>query len=245
MEELVRKPVPPTVPRPKPIYKANPFTTNEIMPKNEMFEAIMPTETKQEIKEEPVNQFAQSFLGELREFMDEFAETDLNIDSIEEPAEMNKSQANFYIKLYNKLLTEESDINELCDGEIERVTRSVNLFRQQRLDEISKKKSYFESILKDFAMTELEGKKTKTIKLPYGNLSFKKQQPKYNYGDESELISMVKQLKPELVTVETKEKLDKSALKKNGKIENGQFYLGDVVIPTVTVQLQEDKFEIK
>lgn len=189
--------------------------------------------------------FANDFLSELRDFMNEFAETDLNVDSIEEPGSMSKAQANFYIKLYNQLILEETEMNELCDSEIERVTKSVNTFRKQRQDEIDRKKSYFSSILKDFAMKELEGKKAKTIKLPYGNLSFKKQQPKYIYGDEDELKSLVKEVKPDLIKVETVEKLDKSMLKKNGRVEDGKFYLGDTIIPSVTVQTQEDKFEIK
>lgn len=193
----------------------------------------------------PQSTFANDFLSELRDFMNDFAETDLNIDTIDEPAAMSKSQANFYIKLYNQLLLEETEMNELCDAEIERTKKSINLFREKRQIEIDRKKEYFTSILKEYAMTELDGKKAKTIKLPYGNLSFKKQQPKYDYGDENELKAIVKEISPELIKVETVEKLDKTSLKKNGIVKDGQFYLGDTIIPGITVKPQDDKFEIK
>lgn len=242
--------VPPMpIPAPPPgAIKNNPFSQkpNNIMPFGDMVDTLLPKEEKVETPvTEPQNAFAKDFLGELRDFMNEFAETDLNVDSIEEPGSMTKAQANFYIKLYNQLILEETEMNELCDSEIERTSKAVNAFRKQRQDEIDRKKSYFSSILKDFAMQELEGKKTRTIKLPYGNLSFKKQQPKYIYGDEDELKSLVKEVNPDLIKVETVEKLDKSMLKKNGRIEDGKFYLGDTVIPSVTIQTQEDKFEIK
>lgn len=219
---------------------------NNVVPFTDMMETLLPKEEPkitQEIALE--SDFAKDFLGELRDFMNDFAETDLNVDSIEEQGGMSKSQANFYVKLYNQLILEENEMNELCNSEIERVTKSVNLFRQNRQDEIDRKKSYFASLLKDFAAQELEGKKAKTIKLPYGNLSFKKQQPKYIYGDEDLLKQTVKEINPDLIKVETVEKLDKSTLKKNGRVENGQFYLGDTLIPSVVVEVQEDRFEIK
>lgn len=185
------------------------------------------------------------FLSELRDFMNDFAETDLNVDSIEEAAGLTPAQANFYIKLYNALIAEEEEMNKLCDEEIERNKKAINLFREKRQSEINKKKDYFSGILKDFAMKELEGKKTKTIKLPYGNLSFKKQQPKYIYEEEETLTKIVKELNPELVKTTVTEKIDKSALKKNGLIKDGTFYLGEHAIDLVKIQPQDDKFEIK
>lgn len=246
--ENVKFAPPPPIPTMQGINKVNPFSQkpNNIIPYGDMVNTLLPKEEKLDpVITEPQSEFAKDFLGELRDFMNEFAETDLNIDSIEEPGSMSKAQANFYIKLYNQLILEETEMNELCDSEIERVSKGINAFRKQRQDEIDRKKSYFSSILKDFAMQELEGKKAKTIKLPYGNLSFKKQQPKYIYGDDDELKSLVKEIKPDLIKVETVEKLDKTMLKKNGRVEDGKFYLGDTIIPSIIVQTQEDKFEIK
>ena len=221
--------------------KMHPFATAPVISNKAI--SIVDAVNTEEVK--PQSTFASDFLSELRDFMNEFAETDLAIDTIDEPTAMSKSQANFYIKLYNQLLLEEAEMNDLCDAEIERVRKSITLFREKRQIEIDRKKEYFTSILKEYAMTELDGKKAKTIKLPYGNLSFKKQQPKYDYGDETELKAIVKEINPELIKTEIVEKLDKTSLKKNGIVKDGQFYLGDTVIPGVTVKPQDDKFEIK
>ena len=185
------------------------------------------------------------FLNELRDFMNDFAESDLNIDSIEEEVGLTPAQANFYVKLYNKLITEEEEMNKLCDEEIERNKKAVTLFREKRQAEIDRRKEYFSSILKEFAIKELDGKKIKTVKLPYGNLSFKKQQPRYIYEEEEVLTEIVKEINPDLVKTTVSEKIDKSALKKNGSVKDGVFYLGETAIDLVKIQSQDDKFEIK
>lgn len=185
------------------------------------------------------------FLSDLRDFMNDFAATDLNIDSIEEPRLMTKEQANFYVKLFQQVVNEEIEVNALCDAELERTTRSINAFRDKKLVEINRKKEHFVSILQQYAASELEGKKTKTLKLPYGNLSFKKQQPKYNYGCDEELVLALKESRPDLVNIKTTESVNKTLLKKEGTVFDGKLYLGEFVVPGVTVQEQEPKFEIK
>lgn len=191
------------------------------------------------------NAFENEFLTELRDFMSEFAETDLNINSIEEASSMTKAQANYYVKLYQHILQEEAEMNKLCDEEIERTNKAINTFREKRQNEYKRKKSYFESILKDYAMNELQDKKTKTLKLPNGNISFKKQQPKFKYENETQIREFVKILQPELVKVDIVEKLDKTALKKRGEIKEDGFYLNGQKVESITIENQEDKFEIK
>ena len=57
-------------------------------------------------------------------------------------------------------------------------------FRLKQNNEIDRKIEFLERCLKSFAIKELEGSKKKSIKLPYGTLSFKKQQDKYEYSEE-------------------------------------------------------------
>lgn len=232
--------------------KPNPFAQQPPQPKpmlsfDEMLSKLNPepVEAITAPQEESQSTFAQNFLGELRDFMNDFAETDLNVESIEEPGDMTKAQANFYIKLYNELLNEEAEMNQLCDDEIRRNTEAINLFRKQRQDELDRKKFYFQSILKEFAAKELDGKKTKTVKLPYGNLSFKKQQPKFIYEDEDELKNIIRHIDPELIEIKTVEKVDKTKMKKLGEIKDGKFFLGGEEISSVKIEVLDDKFEIK
>lgn len=185
------------------------------------------------------------FLSELREFMNDFAANDLGISSINEPNVMSKEQANFYVKLYTQLVSEEHEVNSLCDAELNRVSRSINEFRDKKLKELSSKKKYISDILQQYAAAELKDKKTKTIKLPYGNLSFKKQQPKYTYASDEELVLAMKGIKPELIKTKITESVDKTLLKKEAIVSDGQVYIGEHLVPGVTVQEQDPKFEIK
>lgn len=190
---------------------------------------------------------SEQFASELRDFMNDFLEDDLGIDAYEEPTDISKSQANYYVKLYNEVVKEETELNELCEQEIERTKKAVEKFLEERMKAINHKKNYFAAILKEFARKELEGKKTKTVKLPYGSIGFKSQQPKIDYGDDAVLIGFIKDigLQEKLVTEEVKLKLNKTQLKKECMIKDGMMFLGDVALPNVIVQQQEDKFEIK
>lgn len=187
----------------------------------------------------------QTFMAELREHMNEFAINELDLGGFETGvSEMTKSKANYFVKLYNDACKEEDEINHFCDMEIDRVKRGINDFRESKIKVTSQKKEWLLDILREYARVELEGKKSKTLSLPYGKLSFRSQQPKIDY-DEEEVIAFLKEHKPELVTTEIKEKVSKSQLKKESRIESGMLIINDVVVPTATVQDQEDKFEIK
>lgn len=232
----------------------NPFKTEEFMPKKEnpfeekLESVIFPgaffkkENSPVEEEEKLVNQ--SEFLGELRDFMQEFAETDLSIDSIDEPREMSKEQANFYVKLYTQLLKEEKEIEDLCEKEIQRTLKSINLFKEKQLKSIKSKKEHFADILREYAANELQGKKTKSLKLPFGTIAFKKQQPTFTYNSEEDIIKVLKEIKPELVKIKTTESIDKTLLKKEGTIVGTKLHLGDKEL-NVDVEIKEDKFEVK
>lgn len=61
-------------------------------------------------------------------------------------------------------------IDEFADGEIAKIQDWAHEQTKSHEDDIK----YFESLLMPFAASELQGKKTKTIKLPAGKMSFKK-----------------------------------------------------------------------
>lgn len=223
----------------------NPFTTLPIYNSDGLTDYVTGVIPEKEVMEPKEEKIDNDFMHELRSFMHEFEATDLNIDSIEEPASMTMQQANFYLKMYNESLLEEQNINELCDSEIERVTRGVNAFRESRLKEVNRKKNYFNSILEQFALSELQGKKAKSLKLPYGVLSFRKQSPKYKYESEKEILETLKEHNPDMININTTESINKVLLKKEGTIFNGKLYLGNVLVPGISIEEQENKFEIK
>lgn len=185
------------------------------------------------------------YLAEIRDYMDEYYQQDLNLNEVETPEQMNKHQANFYIMLYKRIIEEETEMNSICDEELKRLSNSINEYRDKRQREFDYKKQYFITILQQYAISELEGKNAKSVKLPYGNLSFKKQQNKYVYEDEVSIKDFLKNNVPELIKVETVEKLDKAGLKKTAKVIDGKLYINGTLIPDVHVEVLEDKFEIK
>lgn len=185
------------------------------------------------------------FLLELKDFMNDFAESELDLKSIEDPATMTPSQANYFVKLYNELMEQKDKINILCDDELERTKTAINLFREKRITEIEKQASYFENVLKQYLLSETVGKKSKSVKLPYGTLAVRNMQPKYEYTNEEEILNFIKTLDNNFVNIKTVETIDKKALKKEGKVVDGKLYIGNVLIPNIEITEQEPKFEVK
>lgn len=92
--------------------------------------------------------------------------------------------------------------------------------------------------------------KGKTLSLPFGAISCRVQQPKWDWSkDENLLLATVKAADPSLVKVETVESVNKNDLKKLARVEEGHAYLitkdGEKVELPVTVTPQPEKFEIE
>lgn len=100
-----------------------------------------------------------------------------------------------------------------------------------------------EMYLREEVAKQLEaGKKPKkTIKLPYGNISLKAQQPKFE-RNEAELL----QYAEEAGFVRVKKETDWAALKKQCVVADGKLYdMNGECVPGVSVVEQPDKFEVK
>ena len=114
------------------------------------------------------------------------------------------------------------------------------------ISNIEKKEEYFINILKKFLLGEINGKKTKSVKLPYGTLSIKKSKDKYIYENEKETLKILKQLNnEELINTKISQSINKKALKSICEIRDGNVYINGILIPDIKIEKQEDKFEIK
>lgn len=194
---------------------------------------------------EEVNDIEINFLSELKEFMYDFAKDELDIESINEPTQISMSQANYFVKMYNELIRQKEEVDKLCDEEIDRTKRAVEIYRESRTKTINGQLSFFENILKQYLIAETENKKSKSIKLPYGTISLRKQQPKYEYKEEKDIIEFIKNLNTEFISSKVVESLDKKAIKQNGQVKNGRLYIDGVLVPNVEINEQEQKFEVK
>ena len=156
----------------------------------------------------------------------------------------NKSDADFYIKQINKLKEQKEEINSFVDQEVERQMRLYQEYRENRLRPLDSQIAFYEEALKTFAMNEYAETNKKTIKLPNGTLSIKKQQPKYVYNDDEVLEFLQENNLNDYIR--TKAEVNKKDLKKNAVINNNnQLIINGKEVPGVVVIPQEDKFEVK
>ena len=161
------------------------------------------------------------FLDFLEDYLmeEEAKELEIKITGEEEqdaPLIDSMQKANYFLKLVSKIKEDIDSINEMCDSEIEKVTNRVNHYREAKIKPLANQIAYYEKLLKNYTQHELEVSNKRSIKLPYGTLSMKKQQPKWEYGDEKELIAWIQDngydsILNEKITCSLDKKLLKSA----------------------------------
>ena len=198
----------------------------------------------EKIKNEDINTI--DIINDLNNFINSSAIEEFELDKIDENTIIDGFKANIFLKLYNDLEKEKNKINDICDKEVDRLIKSVENYRTNMISNIEKKEEYFINILKKFLLGEINGKKTKSVKLPYGTLSIKKSQDKYIYENEEETLKLLKTLNnEELINTKISQSINKKALKSICEIRDGNVYINGILIPDIKIEKQEDKFEIK
>ena len=189
------------------------------------------------------------FIDELEQFMlaAEIEELKVKLaEDIEEDGTLlvkNNSDADFYLRQINKLKKQKEEVNEFVDQELERQMRLYQQFREDKIRPLDNQIAFYEEALKTFAMNEYNETNRKTIKLPNGTLSIRKQPPKYIYSDE-EVLNFLKENNLNNY-IRTKEEVNKKDLKKAAKItNNNQMVINGKEVPGVVVVPQDDKFEV-
>ena len=189
------------------------------------------------------------FMDELEQFMLKAEVEELKVklaEDVEEDGTLlvkNNSDADFYLRQINKLKEQKEEINKFVDQELERQMRLYQQYREDRMRPLDNQIAFYEEALKTFAMNEYAETNRKTIKLPNGTLSIRKQPPKYIYNDE-EVLSFLKENNINNY-IRVKEEVNKKDLKKAAKItNNNQMMIDGKEVPGVVVVPQDDKFEV-
>jgi ribosome-binding ATPase YchF (GTP1/OBG family) len=188
------------------------------------------------------------FINELNEFLTEAEKEDLGISNVEEHVINDKHQANYFIKLSKDCEQEIEEIKAFVQAERERYLKKLEEYEQKQLEQIITKKTYYDRALEDFAQRELADSTKRSVKLPNGTLSLKKQQPHYDYVDEQKMLEWCQKFIPDLVKTtipEPKMTIDKKELKKMAVIEDGCLYINGCEVPGVEVVIKDDKFEVR
>ena len=184
------------------------------------------------------------FLTSLQEFMDKEEVKALNITSDEGFKINSREQANYFLKQILDLRQQQSEIFATAEEELERLTSIVNQWKEIETAKLDKRIQYFSELLEDFAYRELENTDKHSIKLPYGSIGFKKQQPLYEYDDKS-ITESLKENFPDLLDEVVQYKFNKSELKKIGTVKDGKLYINNLEIQGVSVTERDDKFDVK
>ena len=189
------------------------------------------------------------FMDELEQFMLKAEVEELKVklaEDVEEDGTLlvkNNSDADFYLRQINKLKEQKEEINKFVDQELERQMRLYQQYREDRMRPLDNQIAFYEEALRTFAMNEYAETNRKTIKLPNGTLSIRKQPPKYIYSDEQVLSFLKENNLNDYIRV--KEEVNKKDLKKATQINNNnQMIIDGKEVPGVVVVPQDDKFEV-
>ena len=189
------------------------------------------------------------FMDELEQFMLKAEVEELKVklaEDVEEDGTLlvkNNSDADFYLRQINKLKEQKEEINKFVDQELERQMRLYQQYREDRIRPLDNQIAFYEEALRTFAMNEYAETNKKTIKLPNGTLSIRKQPPKYIYNDE-EVLSFLKENNLNDY-IRVKEEVNKKDLKKATQVNNNnQMIIDGKEVPGVVVVPQDDKFEV-
>lgn len=184
----------------------------------------------------------ESLFDEITE--EEVKELGIEIEN-ERFAITNDEQANFFLRRLQEIRSEKDKIDITCNNEIERFTTKVNNFRAKEMLSLENTENYFCTLLEAYAKKQLEGSKKKSLKLPFGTMSFKKGQRKVIYDDEA-LTKFIKQNNLNQF-IRTKEEINKADLKKALEFneQDGTASLDGQVVIGITTTPGEESFSIK
>lgn len=151
-------------------------------------------------------------------------------------------QANWALRKIRALQAKINEARELAQAEVDRINQWLSDETGKAEDSIA----FFTSLLEEYHRAELErDPKAKTIKLPYGQLQMRAQQPEYIRNDEL-LRPWVEQNKPEFL-IPQPAKLDWAGLKKVIAITGATTIDPETgeSIPGLVIEQREPKFSVK
>lgn len=174
---------------------------------------------------------------ELHEFLDQKEQIEDESFEIKD-----EQQANWALRKIKQHQEQKEKNTEIAVEEITKIEEWLKTVNDSAQDSID----YFQGLLGKYAMEQRESNPDfKSMKLPNGNIGFRKQQPKWNY-DDKKLVEYLKE-NEETELIRVKEEPNKSAIKKLFIVQDGKVInpgTGEVV-EGVEVEERQDKFEVK
>lgn len=192
---------------------------------------------------EPKVQSSNSFLDDLLTFVEESEVEELDLTAVSEGFSIQSmDQANYIARKLKEVRAEQSEAELTAKRYLSAYQEKVQNWLEKVSNPLKNQEEFYLRLLEDFAAQKLEGSSKKSLKLIEGTLQFRKQTDQYEYEDET-LLAFAEEELPEYIKI--KPSVDKSKLKKDGTVRNGQLYINDKLVPGVTVTAREDKFDVK
>lgn len=159
----------------------------------------------------------------------------------------NLDSANWAFRKLAAIERKRSEIKELADKEIQRIKE----WQEQEEKGLNNSKEFFEGLLTEYFIRQKEVDPKFKISTPYGKVSSRKQQPKWNY-DDKKLIPYLENYNPKLIRI--KKEVNKVDFKKAVKNKEGFIVTedGNVIsnetgelIEGVTIEDRPDSITVK
>ena len=160
----------------------------------------------------------------------------------------NKGKANWALRKIRHLKKKQSENDKLADSEISKLKYEINEVKDwlnSENDSLQKSIDYFKNLLKGYALSiKEEDPEFKTMKLPFGELQFRKRRDKWNY-DEKKLLEFAKDNIQ--TSVKVVEKVDKRKLKKLVKKVGNKVIIKDTgeIVEGISIEERNEKFKVK
>jgi phage host-nuclease inhibitor protein Gam len=179
----------------------------------------------------------QQIEQDLQEFLDEQEGVNSPAFAIE-----NEEQANWALRKIRSFQEKKKEKIAFAESEIAKIDAWLESVNRKLENDIE----YFQGLLASYAMKQrAEDPKFKTLKLPNGKISFKKQQPKWNYDDKKLLEWLKESDCDDLIRI--KEEPNKSEIKKRFVVKD-EFVVNSEtgeLVNGITIEHREDAFEVK
>src|SRR5699024_905065 len=151
----------------------------------------------------------------------------------------NLDSANWAFRKLAAIERKRIEIKELADKEIERIKE----WQKQEEKGLNNSKEFIEGLLTEYFIRQKEVDSKFKISTPYGKVSSRKQQPKWNYEDEK-VLNWLKENDKELVRI--KEEVNKAELKKKYQIAGKEVVTEDgEIVEGITIEERPDSITVK
>lgn len=141
----------------------------------------------------------------------------------------NLDSANWALRKLKALEDKKNEIEMLAKIELDR----INNWKKEELEGMKDNKGFFKFLLEEYYREQRELDPKFKLSTPYGKVTSRKQQPKWNYEDDKIIESLKSKGISELITTEMIEKVPKKEFKDSVEILQDVISLNGVIVKNV------------